>query len=171
MSEVSENYQDRHTVILHLSLIEGVGPGAIATILKYQAQHKKSIWADFYQFSAADWQQIGVSPGAADRAQRGLADSGLLERELQLIQEHNVRLVFLGEKEYPDLLAHIHTPPAVLYMQGAPLARFKKTLAIVGSRAADSYAERVIASFVPELVAHDFTIVSGGAMGSDTMAH
>jgi DNA protecting protein DprA len=197
--EVSKNYQERRFAILHLSLIEGVGPGAIATILKYGAEHS-SLWENFYQLAAADWRAIGISEGAANLVQLGLADKDLLDRELTLIEKHAVRVVMLGDSTYPDLLAHIHTPPVVLYYQGAPLSADKvaaqdamgqkviagqavaqnkavqknivqKNIAIVGSRAADSYAERVIANFVPELVARQFTIVSGGALGADTMAH
>lgn len=187
--EVSGNYQERRFAILHLSLIENVGPGAIAKILKYGAEHT-SLWENFYQLAAADWRAIGLSDTAANLIQLGLADKELLDRELTLIEKHAVRLVMLGDADYPSLLTHIHTPPAVLYYQGASLSDNKaianqavaqdktapkniapKRIAIVGSRAADSYAERVIASFVPELVARQFTIVSGGALGADTMAH
>ncbi|MGE0206491.1 MAG: DNA-processing protein DprA, partial [Candidatus Babeliales bacterium] len=37
--------------------------------------------------------------------------------------------------------------------------------------AADDYAHEAIKAIVPSLVAHGWTIVSGGALGADTMAH
>ena len=46
-----------------------------------------------------------------------------------------------------------------------------RTLAIVGARKADAYGYRVINQLVPELVAANYIIVSGGALGIDAAAH
>ena len=59
----------------------------------------------------------------------------------------------------------------MLYIQGADLATFTKCLAVIGSRDADRYGKQVIESLVPPLVEHGWSIVSGGALGADAMAH
>jgi DNA processing protein len=46
-----------------------------------------------------------------------------------------------------------------------------KCLAIVGSRKANAYGQNSINAIVPDLVIAGYTIVSGGAIGIDTMAH
>ena len=58
-----------------------------------------------------------------------------------------------------------------MYWQGCRLDETHKHIAVVGSRNANHYGQRVINSLVPELVAHNFVIVSGGALGADSMAH
>jgi DNA processing protein len=47
----------------------------------------------------------------------------------------------------------------------------KKTMAIVGARAAGKYANQVTNHLVEGLASHGWVIVSGGAYGVDTMAH
>jgi DNA processing protein len=68
-------------------------------------------------------------------------------------------------------LKEIYLPPTILYWQGTSPTIHAKTLAVVGSRKANTYGKRVIEKVIPELVAHGFTIISGGALGADSMAH
>ncbi len=91
--------------------------------------------------------------------------------EQELLIKHNIRRITASDVEYPSYLKEIHCPPPQLYVQGELLNSYTKLIAVVGSRKADSYGERVIASLVPELVAHGWAIVSGGALGADSFAH
>jgi DNA processing protein len=60
----------------------------------------------------------------------------------------------------------------VLYWFGSRDAFINaQALAIIGSRNANAYGARAIKAFVPPLVDVGFTIVSGGALGADSMAH
>jgi DNA processing protein len=47
----------------------------------------------------------------------------------------------------------------------------ERVLAIVGSRKATRYAQMAIERIVPDLVEHNVCVVSGGALGADSMAH
>lgn len=155
------------TIFLHLSLIDGVGPAAIARI----ASHNNGQQLDqLYHYSASDCRELLKLPAkTAQKLVAGLADFALLERELQLIQKHSISWTTVCDSDYPDLLRSIHLPPTVLYWQG--MLPGTQSIAIVGSRDANSYGRMAIQRLVPELVAHDWTIVSGGARGADTMAH
>lgn len=157
-------------IILHLHLINSIGPGTIQKIIERKPAGLP--WADLYSFSAPDWQRnFNFSDILARKLIDGLSDAAQLDKELHLIEKHRINWATVISDDYPELLKHIHLPPAVLYWQGAPLNSFKQNIAIVGSRKANEYGQRVIDDFVPDLLACNWTIVSGGALGADTMAH
>lgn len=156
-----------HQVILHLTLIERVSPSVISQIIT----HTFASWHDVYDYSIRDLQHtIGLNEIAAIRIHAGLKNKQLLENELSLIEKHNVSWTSILDGSYPQLLKHIHLPPPILYWLGASISENKK-IAIVGSRKANAYGQRMIESLVAPLLHHGFEIVSGGASGADTMAH
>ncbi len=154
-------------IILHLSLIEGVGPTSIKTIIAQKPEN--FAWNHLYNFSLSDWRQLELSHKVCLALVSGLQDTVLLEKELVLIAKHDIQWLSLLDDEYPHLLAHIHMPPPILFWQGS--ITFSKALAVVGSRDTNAYGERVINAMMPKLIKHEYTIVSGGALGADTMAH
>lgn len=178
---------NKQQLLLHLSLINGVGPVAIITILKalMQQQGVKPPAADvemigaaaaslhvktLYRFTAADFRAMGLSVKIAQLVVDGLLDKALLDAELKLIDQHRVRLCTWFDDDYPAALKHITVPPPVLYCKGG-LFEQRRMIAIVGARQANEYAQVVINQMVPVLTDHGWTIVSGGAVGADTMAH
>jgi DNA processing protein len=154
-------------IILHLSLIKGVGPSLIKTIIFQKPEDLA--WNHLYDFALSDWRQLGLSHNVCLALMSGLQDTALLEKELALIATYNIQWLSLLDDEYPHLLAHIHMPPPILFWRGS--VTFSKALAVVGSRNTHAYGERVINAIVPKLVQHGYAIVSGGALGADTMAH
>lgn len=158
------------TILLHLSLIEDIGPAVIDMVVKHLPE--QCVLSDIYQFKMIDLvNQIGLSPKQSQAIVTGLQDQSLLEQELQLIEKHSVQWGTCYDELYPSLLKEIYRPPTILYWLGTPLHQHAKMLAAVGSRKANAYGKRVIEYIVPELVAHNFTIVSGGALGADSMVH
>lgn len=78
-----------------------------------------------------------------------------------------------NDPEWPGPLNELgpHDPPKELYLEGLPLRVDSRTVAVVGTRrptAAGIEAAEVLTS---GLVEAGFTIVSGMAMGIDTLAH
>lgn len=159
-----------NNVLLHLFLIDGVGPATIKKILDNRSAHFNV--ADLYSFSAHDIvQHFFITHKVAQKIVAGLADTTLLEKELALIGKHNINWATVLDTDYPELLKNITIPPTVVYWQGALLKNEKQNLAIVGARKCNEYANVVLNTLVPELVIHDWCIVSGGALGVDAMAH
>jgi DNA processing protein len=155
--------------ILHLTLIETIGPAVIQKIIGSGMQV-----SDLYSFSPIDWMNIfGFSQSTAEKLVDGLANIKILETELALIEENNIQWVTYEDEAYPQLLKNIYLPPAVLYIQGklSSAQTTTKLLAVVGARKADEYGYRIVNQLVPELVAASYTIVSGGAVGIDAAAH
>lgn len=157
--------------ILHLSLIEGVGPAAVQQIMHYLRSGAQA--SDLYLFSSADWMNYcRIRQTTAEKIVAGLSDKKLLEIELSLIERHGINWATAEDDEYPLLLASIHMPPPVLYWQGNYVFNNeKKHCAVVGARAANGYGHNAAKNIVTSLVASGCVIVSGGALGVDTTAH
>lgn len=80
------------------------------------------------------------------------------------------RLILRGDAEYPDLLASIHDPPLVLYVQGE-LNLADTPVAIVGTRVPTPYGRRMARRLSAGVTRRGLTVVSGLARGIDTEAH
>jgi DNA processing protein len=157
------------SVILHLSLIAGVGPATIKTICN--SMPINSVLSDIYSWSIADFRTFcGLSETIARTIVVGLSSDTELVQEQERIVKSDVSCITICDDIYPQLLKTIYCPPAVLYVQGN-LVQHRKTLAVVGSRQATTYAHRALQKILPSLITCDWTIVSGGALGVDTMAH
>lgn len=78
----------------------------------------------------------------------------------------------LLDKNYPQSLKLIDSPPPRLYLKGNDLSLFKKrAIAVVGSRRPTGYGRETTKKLVKQLVDSGFVIVSGMARGIDSLAH
>lgn len=163
--------------ILHLSLIPGVGTITIHRLLLYLQQQAGGVdnvdTSILYQATTQDLVKHvrGITPEKARLIVEGLRNTALLEEEMLLLDKHSVSLVAWYDTVYPVSLKRLAVPPVLLYIKGALDHMFDRRLAVVGSRQADSYGERVVQSLIPPLVVSGWQIVSGGAIGIDTYAH
>lgn len=153
--------------ILHLSLIDGVGSITLQHIITKISTNYQ--WHDIYSLQPADWIQLGIKPVFAHHLHSGLQNRDLLDQELSLLEKHVISITTIVDADYPARLRSIYAPPPVLYYQGI-LPTVQRSLAFVGSRQANHYGKRIIEQLIPPLTMH-FTIVSGGAIGADSMAH
>ncbi len=96
-----------------------------------------------------------------------------IEKYLKQLEEKGVWFLTLEDKEYPQLLKEIKTPPFVLYGRGqAPDDTwFAKIIAVVGARRTTQYGREVTKLLTNELTLNGFTIVSGLALGVDAISH
>jgi len=176
-------------ILVHLSLIPGIGPAValkIITCIAHSAYpdrmnielldlivlYKDVNLSIVYEYTISDlMRKIGLPEKIAQQLVDGLVDKKKLDDECALIKQYSIDIVTIFDANYPESLQQIHLPPLILYCKGSSLAKTAKRMAIVGSRKASNYAQNVITTLVPDLVAHDWTIVSGGAEGVDSMAH
>lgn len=113
---------------------------------------------------------LGTSPAAA-AAFRDRIRHAEVAAEESAIERLGARLVAVGSKEYPPLLAAIPDPPPLLWVQGAALGDLPPALAIVGTRRPSLYGLEQAGRFASSLAAAGVAIVSGGARGIDAAAH
>ncbi|MGC8651361.1 MAG: DNA-processing protein DprA [Minisyncoccia bacterium] len=94
------------------------------------------------------------------------------EQEWERLQKLQIRFITLKDQEYPPLLKEIAYPPLGLYLKGQALNNDNpRILAVVGTRKMTSYGQLVIEKIVKELANYQFIIVSGLALGVDTLSH
>ncbi len=159
---------NQQSVLLHLSLMDRIGPLVVRRILTHLKMDKLS---DLYSMSATDlMHRCALSEKTARRLADGLRDTTALRCEQDLLQKHEIAWYSMIDPCYPALLKEINVPPIGIYVQGK-LPTTSSTLAVVGSRKANIYGQRAIDRIIPPLCAQGTVIVSGGALGIDAMAH
>jgi len=90
----------------------------------------------------------------------------------KLIQHYKIGWTTFGSADYPEALASIYTPPIILYYRG-DLSVCQKTyrLGVVGTRKPSSYGREMARKLLSPLCLRGLCVVSGLAMGIDTVAH
>ncbi len=77
----------------------------------------------------------------------------------------------LTKEEIPESLMEIPQPPEQMYLVGSMPKEGNKLLAIVGSRKYTSYGKEVCEKLIEGLAGQPVTILSGLALGIDSIAH
>lgn len=150
--------------LLHLSLINKVGPVTLKRLLK------KISLEDIYDLKITDFAQSGLSQEISSTIYHNLKDFSLLEAELIAIEKNNIKLVTQSCKNYPQSLLNF-AAPLVLYCKGnVSLLNNTNQIAVVGSRKATMYGKSFIERVIRPL-SKSKIIISGGALGIDAWAH
>ena len=81
--------------------------------------------------------------------------------------------ITLLDADYPEHLKHVKDPPIVLYYYGdkSLLENYQTNISVVGSRDHSDYGKKMTEEIVGELSRRGHTIVSGLAIGIDSIAH
>ncbi len=83
-----------------------------------------------------------------------------------------IHIVTPDDEEYPALLKNIYSPPIVLFVRGTlKCLEGEVSLSVVGPRHPSDYAVRVAEKLCGDLVRLGTVLVSGLAVGIDTVAH
>lgn len=86
-----------------------------------------------------------------------------------------VKITWYGKDSYPENLAFLSEPPPVLFYKGQLPQNNKtkntKSISIVGTRYCNDISIFITQQLVEKLVELGYTIISGGAIGIDTVAH
>jgi DNA processing protein len=92
-----------------------------------------------------------------------------------LVREHQdagVEVITFFDDRYPTMLSEIADPPPILYVRGSlETLHHEKLLAVVGTREPSRFGETAAAEIVACSAAAGWGIVSGLALGIDTIAH
>lgn len=152
--------------LVALSLVPGVGPGRVRSLLAHFGSASAVMAAPVGALARAD----GVGPQTA-RAIRDFDGDGVVEAQFEQAERVGAELVPLWDARYPRLLRQIYDPPAVLWLRGDLRPQDARAVAIVGTRRATDYGKRVAHRFAFELAQRGFTVVSGLAYGIDAAAH
>lgn len=149
---------EKREFLWKLSQCRGIGPRGIWSVIKFGEE--KNYW----DFEPSEIVRIARISKYTYR---------FLEswRLISLENYHQQRFITILDQEYPELLKMIADPPTVLYYRGNLELLKTKKIAFVGSRDATDYGKIVIKKLIPEIIDHNYTVVSGLAKGIDGCAH
>ena len=95
------------------------------------------------------------------------------EVELEFCRDHNIRVLCLGDDNYPKRLEDCADAPMVLYYEGNANLNQSRVINIIGTRHCTMYGADFIRKFLRDLKAlcPEVLVVSGLAYGVDINAH
>ena len=137
---------------LALSLVDGVGPVRFRELV-----HRFGTPRDALNAVAG-----------AERRTRALSSADQLLRELEHCGAWHLPQ---GSVEYPSALLELPDPPSNLFAIGAVESLAPPAVAIVGTRSATAYGERVTRELSGALARAGVSVISGLARGIDAAAH
>lgn len=96
-----------------------------------------------------------------------------IEEAYEKAKQLNIKTVIFKEKEYPSRLAHLNSPPPILFYRSVYETKIldNPTAAVIGSRRPSVYGRKVTEGVTRELIKKGAVIVSGMARGIDSIAH
>ena len=143
--------------------IHGIGP-----------VHFKKLIDNFPSLSHA-W-DTGISELLSLGFEEKLAERIIQEKKkitpsqiLEEIYSQDIKVITLQDENYPKLLREISFAPTLLFYKGN--IQTKNALAIVGTRKISPYGKDITHEFSYHLSRNGYIIVSGLALGADTIAH
>ncbi|MBE6784857.1 MAG: DNA-protecting protein DprA [Ruminococcaceae bacterium] len=93
-------------------------------------------------------------------------------KTVEFCSENKIYILCPDDEYYPQRLLETENYPLALYVRGDyKILNKEKTVAVIGSRTPCVYGQRSAEKIVSRLVESDYLIVSGGALGMDSVAH
>ncbi len=115
------------------------------------------------------------TPSQAWDGMPGSSERSAADDRASLVLEHaeacHARVLVSGDLDYPAILLELPDPPPILFAIGSLAMLGAPSVAIVGTRRASAYGERVTAELATALARSGVTVVSGMARGVDGVAH
>jgi DNA processing protein len=153
-------------VLLAISGVKGVGPATlkkIATLPNFFDLGVEALCAGVPQF--------GRALGAQDPMVAWQAAQAWMEEQVALAEKHEARIISPIDEAYPRLLAETRDDPFLLYVKGQLSAAPEKSVAIIGTREPTRHGELVAERITQFFVEQKWSVVSGLALGCDSIAH
>jgi len=85
--------------------------------------------------------------------------------------KNKFKIISPNDNEYPNLLLEMPDFPVLLYTRGFLNLLNYSCISVVGSRKASFYSTQVLEKFIPLLIGAEYCVVSGMAIGVDSIAH
>ncbi len=144
-----------------LTLIKGIGNKTLKKLLEFFESPEDILETDNKNFEKyKNFIRKSLTKEIEDKA----------EEIIQRCYEKNIKILHIKHPHYPEILKEIPDPPIVIYAKGnIPIN--EKSISVVGSRKFSSYGKVVTEKFVSELSEFNINIISGLAIGIDTIAH
>ena len=166
---ITSNYSERELVIwLKLSKVNGLGPRKLINLYSvfenlnriYEASDAQLLNTRlFNERKIIEWNKL-----------KNASEENFI-KVLRECQENDIHILPLFDSNYPKKLLNAPYPPFTLFLKGDTSLFNSKIISMVGTREAGSNALKWTFNRAKELADKGFTIISGGALGTDTAAH
>ena len=145
--------------------VNGIGPARLRALLDECGSVETAWHASIQQLQAARLDRRSIE--SLLNARREIHP----EQEYSRVQAAGVTVLTWDDPDYPTALRTIDASPPVLYLRGKLTSQDEWAVALVGTRHASTYGREVAQVLGTELARHGVTVVSGLALGVDTVAH
>jgi DNA processing protein len=145
--------------------VAGIGPARLRALLDVCGTVEEAWCASIQQMQAAHLDRRSIE--SLLRARREIHPAA----EWEKVQAAGITALTWDDTDYPVALRTIDAAPPVLYVRGRLTSQDEWAVALVGTRRASTYGREVAHVLAGELARHGVTIVSGLALGIDTVAH
>ena len=159
-----DEHEEETLATLKLSFCEGVSNGIIHALLDHFGSAREALSAPAQELRRVQ----GIGLGTADSILRG-PNEMQLDKELDLMERHRVRLAPLHGDDYPPPLRYLDSgAPVLLRIKGDYRRKDQLAVALVGARRCSTYGRGQARRLSSDLASAGFTIVSGMAQGIDS---
>ena len=168
------NMKINHISVLALNELRGVGPKKLMALVGHMLENDISIqsWEDLHEFLLEYApSSVKVSEEIAEEAFRKA------RRIIQESERLGIGILTYFDEDYPEILRHTTgedgklDPPIILYYKGNLGALKKPGIAIIGTRNPSVEALTSGETLSGEIASLGYNIVSGLAIGCDSLAH
>ena len=154
-----------------LSAVEGIGPVKIKNLMARFGSAENVLRADKTQLKQVEGVSTTLCSAISKWKEIKEGVEKTVNKELELLEKLNARILLLADEDYPESLKNIYSPPPILYIVGTLTANDADAIAIVGTRRPTDYGKATTEKISTQLAKQGITIVSGAARGIDTAAH
>ncbi len=149
------------------SRVQGIGPVRFKMLLDFFHEDVTAAWrASSQALAECGLDQKTINSFLKQRA------TIVPQHELERLDHLRIHVITWRDAAYPPLLRRIEYAPPVLYVCGKITNDDRNfSLGIVGTRKMSHYGRQVTERLTKDLVQGQLTIVSGLALGIDTVAH
>ncbi len=156
---------DNTRYYLGFNRVNGIGPARLDRLIEWCGSIEAA-----WRASAAELAAAGLEAKLIEALieTRRTID---LDREVERLVRAGITLIDRENPAYPPSLRHIPSPPPLIYVRGALSDVDAWSVAVVGTRQPTSYGREVTRRLTTGLVESGVTIVSGLALGIDSIAH
>ncbi|MEE1026362.1 MAG: DNA-processing protein DprA, partial [Acutalibacteraceae bacterium] len=116
-----------------------------------------------------DWASSGILSKAELSRVENISSEEIYE-VIKYCTINNIRIITPEDEEYPINFKYIENPPTVIYARGSKLDSGTPHIGVVGARKSTEFGQKAAYSLGAKLALSGFTVVSGGAVGIDSMA-
>lgn len=152
--------------IAWINSANGISNFKISKLLEYFNNSTSDIWDNF---EAEKYNILFIKPEIINIL--SMSKINFEENLLKKLNDEKVNIITIYDNNYPKKLKQIEGAPYILYIKGSLINIDNLSIAVVGSRKATSYGKWVAEKLTTELSELGVNIISGLAVGIDSIAH